>query len=314
MATNANDLFTDVLYRLKTAGVRQNSRNGEVKCLLEPTIWTVMNPHQRVLFNEERNANPYFHVMETVWMFAGSNEISWLKKFNARIASYAEDNGVVNGAYGHRWIHHFGRNQIASVVKELQEDSQSRQAVIGMYDPAQDYLTRWRDRPCNTHIYFRILGGCLDMTVCNRSNDAVWGLAGANIVHMTYLQELIASAIGVPMGRYYVMTNNLHIYSPHYPLLEAPVTLDYYHTRLDVTPEPLITGDCDWYTFLYECKQFIAHGSDRNYTNVWLQDTVKPMYEHYMCRLNGDKDTYDTAEVKAKDWRKACELWRERNQ
>ena len=313
MARNANDLYTDVLYRLKTAGVTQRSRNGEVKALLEPTIWTMLNPAERVLFNYERNANPYFHVMETVWMFAGSKEVSWLKKFNARIASYAEDNGEVNGAYGHRWITHFGRNQIASVVKELREDPYSRQAVIGMYDPCQDHLTKWRDRPCNTHIYFRIIGGALDMTVCNRSNDAVWGLAGANIVHMTYLQELVASAVGVPLGRYYVMTNNLHIYRPHYHLLEAPVTLDYYR-GIEIDPYLLITGDCDWYSFLYECREFIAHGSDRKYTNQWLEYTVKPMYEHYMCRLNGDKDTYNTREVQATDWRLACDLWRERNQ
>jgi hypothetical protein len=35
------------------------------------------------------------------------------------------------------------------------------------------------------------------------------------------------------------------------------------------------------------------------------------MYQHYQCRLNGDKNSYDLDEVKAEDWKIACKLWRE---
>ena len=37
-----------------------------------------------------------------------------------------------------------------------------------------------KDVPCNTHAYFAINAeGSLDLTVCNRSNDLVWGCLGA---------------------------------------------------------------------------------------------------------------------------------------
>lgn len=53
----------------------------------------------------------------------------------------------------------------------------------------------------------------LDMTVTNRSNDLVWGMLGANYVHFTILQEYMATRLGVEVGRYYHMSNNLHVYT-----------------------------------------------------------------------------------------------------
>ena len=182
--------------------------------------------------------------------------------------------------------------------------------MIGMYDPSIDAHPKWKDRPCNTHIYLRIVSGHLDMTVCNRSNDAVWGMTGANAVHMTYLQEMIACGIGKPVGRYYVMTNNLHIYEHHWPSLASPQTYDYYRENIGVTPYPLMVGELEVSELMEECERFVGYGAAGDYTSGWINDVVVPMYEHYMCRLNGDKDTYDLMETKATDWRLAEKLWR----
>ena len=213
-ANNVNDWYTDVLYKMRQAPV-EHSRNGRARTCQEPQLFTIRNPSERVLFNPERNYNPYLHVMETVWMFAGSNKVDFLLPFSKQMGAYAEKDGAINGAYGHRWRQHFGRDQITGVIQELRRDPKSRQAVVGMYDPTQDWKQHWNDRPCNTHLYFRKVDGKLDMTVCNRSNDAVWGMCGANAVHMTYLQELVAAGLRCPVGKYHVMTNNLHLYEHH---------------------------------------------------------------------------------------------------
>ena len=310
MAKNANDLFTDLMWKLKHFPA-QDSRNGRVRCELAPVLYRVSNPTQRVLFNPKRKANPYFHVMETVWMFAGAQKIDFLLPFNKNIVSYAEEDGRIHGAYGHRWREHFGTDQIVNVINQLTQDIHTRQAVINMWDAETDFRSGWKDRPCNTTIYFRVVGGCLDMTVCNRSNDAVWGLAGANIVHMTYLLELVARAIKVPVGIYHIMTNNLHIYEPHWHLMENPQTHDYYHDNPHVTPYPLLRPKDDWWELLVECEMFVKSKGEGVYQNAWLEYVVKPMYEHYMCRLNGDKDTYNIEENMAPDWRQAEYLWRE---
>jgi thymidylate synthase len=306
MADNINELYTDVLYKLKVGGKKANSRNGAVWTLEYPQLFTLNDPTARVLFCPTRKANHYFHVMETVWMLGGGKKVDWIKDFNKGITRYAEDDGMINGAYGHRWRRHFGRDQIMGVIRELQRDRFSRQAVIAMYDPSVDYKDHWRDRPCNTHIYFRIIDLQLDMTVCNRSNDAVWGMCGANAVHMTYLQEFVARALNCQVGRYHVMTNNLHIYEPHWPLAESP---DFPYKKL-ACDMPVFQHEQSPWEFLEECRIFNLHQADGTYKSPWLNHVVRPMYEHYMCRLNKDYDTYDTTETADTAWRLGEDLWR----
>jgi hypothetical protein len=52
----------------------------------------------------------------------------------------------------------------------------------------------------------------LDLTVCCRSNDAIWGAHGANAVHFSVLQEYLAARIGVGVGTMYQWSNNYHAY------------------------------------------------------------------------------------------------------
>ncbi len=311
MATNVNDLYEDMLYLLRVAPM-ETTRGGMVKTIQRPVIATVDKPMERVLFSPTRMANPYFHIMEAVWMLGGQNDANWLEQFNSNIMDFAEGNGRINGAYGYRWRNYFGRDQIAGVIKELERDPDSRQAVIVMYDPKRDYHDHWKDRPCNTHIYFRRVECRLDMTVCNRSNDVVWGMCGANIVHMTILHELVASALAMPIGRYHVMTNNLHIYQRHWEYLESPHTYDHYgEGPQGVKPTGLLTDKEDYYELLNECEQFVKNDGEYPCHNNWLRNTVTPMFNAYQCRKNGDYSTFDLETIEATDWRMACVLWAE---
>jgi hypothetical protein len=77
----------------------------------------------------------------------------------------------------------------------------------------------------------------LDMTVCNRSNDMIWGMLGANVVHFSFLQEYIAQQVGVSMGRYYQFTNNLHVYTKRWkPEVWEPFHCDYYVSTIETVP------------------------------------------------------------------------------
>lgn len=53
----------------------------------------------------------------------------------------------------------------------------------------------------------------LNMTVFNRSNDLIWGTLGANVVHFSVLQEYMAARLGVKVGVYNQVSNNLHVYT-----------------------------------------------------------------------------------------------------
>lgn len=145
-------------------------------------------------------------------MLAGQNRVEWLLQFNSQFGQFAEDDGTQYGAYGYRWRKHHGFDQLSALVTAL-EKVNNRRAVLQMWDAVYDMGESRKDVPCNTHAYFYNDGNKLDMTVCCRSNDMIWGAYGANVVHFSILQELIASELGVAQGKYYQMSNNFHLYT-----------------------------------------------------------------------------------------------------
>lgn len=206
---------------------RVESRVGTVIRRTFPVVTVTEQPRRRVLFSPVRNANPFFHFMEALWMLAGRNDLPWLAQFNKRMAEYSDDGGKTQpAAYGHRWRTHFGYDQIEKVVGLLRDEPTSRRAVISMWDTGSfDYedsdihvaLVGGKDIPCNTTIYFNIVSNKVDMTVCCRSNDLWWGAHGANAVHMSILQEYVAAQLGLEPGTMRQLSNDYHLYTDILP-------------------------------------------------------------------------------------------------
>ena len=311
-ATTAPDLYVKMMRLMRTEGIQQNSRNGGVLSLPEPLLVKVTNPSSRVLFDPIRCANPFFHVMEFVWMMAGSQNPDWICQFNARFIEYADTNNhggrpLIHGAYGFRWRVHFATDQIMQAVKLLRNNPEDRRVVLGMWNPNQDLGKDHADVPCNTHIYFRVVNGKLDMTVCNRSNDVVWGMVGANIVHMTLLHELIANATDIPIGNYYVMTNNAHVYVD---LDRVEEMLQTVHTdTYELASLPILLDSSAIEDFLEDCRNFITHDAPPKTT--WIADVARPMYELYTKRKHKPREEYihHLEQIRDPQWQKAAELW-----
>lgn len=206
---------------------RRNSRDGDVIQLLVPVNITFTDPTNRVLLNPIRDCNPFFHVFETLWMLSGSDDLEPLLYYIKDFGRYSDDGKTLHGAYGKRWRNQFGFDQILAISEELKDNPDSRRCVLQMWDSTNwitpegpvgkrdlhNAMNGGKDVPCNTHAYFLINDGKLDMTVCNRSNDLIWGMLGANVVHFSFLQEYVARMVNVPIGRYNQFTNNLHVYT-----------------------------------------------------------------------------------------------------
>lgn len=317
VGNSAPELYEDALNKVPHWVTSGMSRNGPVLRVYGPTMLKLNNPLQRVLFDPVRKANPYFHVMEFIWMMAGDNSTHWISQFNKGFKNYAEPSGLHHGAYGYRWREHFGHDQLLAAVDEFRRDPESRRVVLTMWDPQADQGAAKNDLPCNTHIYLDIVDDCLDMTVCNRSNDLFWGMLGSNIVHMTLLQELLATAIGVGVGIYRVLTNNLHVYpemprfkelwgqrySPNLYASSMP-KLEHFHLLRHNHPAAL-------QIFLDECYAFI-HEPKENYESQWLEHVAVPMYHEYTERIRKypEKGLW-ISQIGDGAWRKACELWEE---
>ena len=116
-ASNINHAFRQGLgLLLSYAGDKGTSRNGTVIRVPEPVTTVYAQPRLRVLQNKVRNANPFFHLMEAMWMLAGRNDLKFVKVFNTRMGTYTDDGVTQPAAYGHRWRQHFMVDQIAFVI------------------------------------------------------------------------------------------------------------------------------------------------------------------------------------------------------
>lgn len=211
-ARNTNDLAAKVYRALEAVGVHDQSRNGPVLRFDGPVTICLTHPWERVNYCPVRDANPFFHVMESVAMLANWNSVRLLSYFAKNMVQYSDNGRTYNAFYGTRARCYHGLDQLRTVVETLRKDPGTRQAVICLWEP-EDLTIETKDKACNLVLIFAIRNGVLEMTTFNRSNDAIWGgVTGANIVHLSFFHEYVARAVNVTMGRWWHTSANLHVY------------------------------------------------------------------------------------------------------
>jgi hypothetical protein len=310
-----NAAFEEGFWHLKTCGILEESRNGQVWVAPDPVVTTYRRPMERVLFSPQRDANCTFHLMEALWMLAGEQKVDWLLQFNREFFNYAESDGVMHGAYGYRWRKHFGGDQLINVIDKLAADPNTRQAVVSMWSPEDDLVGDWKDRPCNTHIYFDLRDGVLNMTVCCRSNDMLWGAYGSNMVHFSMLQELIARALNTLPGVYRQFSNNFHVY-PAAPnvsefLLYPPASDSFdYYALPGVEILPMLREDETYDQFIMDCEALVQ-GKNSFYTR-FVHEVAYPMMQTYLARKYGEPYMHHLESMATCDWKVALVEWIER--
>lgn len=326
--TNVNQGLAAALCYLTVAGKRENSRNGPVLVAPEPVMTVYSAPWQRVLFSPLRDANPFFHFFEALWMIAGGNDLAWPLQFNKRFVEYSDDGNILHGTYGYRWRWAFGFDQLYVLVKELKSNPETRRGVLAMWDATVERNDDLRyavtpgskDAPCNTHVYFDARDGRLNMTVCCRSNDIWWGAYGANAVHFSMLQEYLAIQVGVPIGVYRQFSNNFHLYTEVVTgqlnsLALNAETHDEYLNR-SLTYYPLFRpGEQDWWD--KELRLFLERPMLNRYQHPFFTSVARPMYMAWNARkvkVNVEEQLTYAYRILAPDWRLACIDWIKRKE
>lgn len=122
-----------------------------------------------------------------------------------------EPSGEFWGAYGARV-----EVQVYEVVRKLQVDPWTRQAVIVLWDRFLDNIPDKRDYPCTVALGFTLVEQFsgrrqLDMNVTMRSNDAWLGLP-YDMFQFTQLQHTVARVLGVATGVYRHTAWSMHLY------------------------------------------------------------------------------------------------------
>lgn len=330
---NVNEALPIGLNLLTWAGKPVVSRGMATTEMPGPVSTVYRNPTRRVLFDETRDANPFFHLMESLWIIGGSNRVALPKYFMDSIDRFSDDGVTFHGAYGHRLRHAFGYDQLASAISTLREKPDSRQVVLSIWNAAEDLGAVTKDLPCNDMIMFKVREGRLNMTVCNRSNDAVWGAYGANVVQFSMLQEWVASSLDLEVGHYVQQSDSFHVYEDNafwqkclddanYP----PVEHEDPYINGEVIPYPLVHGlelrdrMHDAMLFQRDCELLCSAAEtgedllDERYTSTFFKDVVVPAitaYMHYKGKMWAHAHIA-LENIKAEDWRLAMTQWVQR--
>ena len=328
-ARNVHEALPEAVRLMGIIGRSSPSRNGEVLVSPEPVTTVYERPRERVVFWPQRDANPFFHLYEALWMVGGRNDVGSLTRFVQRMGDFSDDGKVFHGAYGFRWRQWFQIDQLKLIAEALKADPNNRRQVLQMWDcrndlPLQEEL---RDVPCNLVVHFQLHLGALDMTVFCRSNDIVWGCYGANAVHFSVLQEVIAAWIGTPVGKYWHVSDNWHAYLDSYEQVrgladcaaQPMFSKDKPPNPYDgwVTPFPMVSVSIE--QWMEDLDVFLsAEGRVMGYRDPFFRHVALPMMAvHDTFKSMGQPERYEVAiarceRIKADDWRMACEQWLER--
>ena len=332
-ARNVNEALPLVLDLIREHGKTSDSRNGKVLRLPKPIVVEYTHPKERVLFSPERDANPFFHLMESLWMLAGREDTQFPVFFAKNLATYSDDGKTLNGAYGYRWRKHFAYNNGGKIMDQLEEainilkaDPNSRRVVVSMWDGYNDLTNqKSKDIPCNTHLYLEIQDNRLNMTVCNRSNDIIWGMCGANVVHFSILQEYVASKLEIDVGSYFQISNNAHcyveneVYQKTKNLFKLSKFKTYFYPFQNEKTYPVCaspTFDKELQLFFkyfdsgFKDKNCLLEIFKLNESGFMWTSAVRMLhsYRHYKNK-NKDEAILNLSSLNCEDWKLACTQW-----
>jgi len=325
---------------LQRYGVPMDSRDGDTLEAPWPVVTTYRHPLQRVLYLPERDANPFFHVMEALWILEGKGDVASLAWYNKQMAEYGEPDGTFHAPYGKRLRGHFEDHpnrtpesmdafmadesghvdQLAEAVRMLRANQFDRRIVLQIWDCTRDLRHQCKDIPCNDLVFLRARNGKLDATVCCRSNDIIWGAYGANAVQFSFILEWLASASGLEVGSQHQVSNSFHAYTtrPHYhrcveqvgkhgagfPFGNAKAYEEAFGPHFPI----MIHGHAAWDR---DNKAFWMDPEFDGFVEPWFRDVALPMRAAWNCYKQGDLMRADKVcdMILAGDLRAACKQW-----
>lgn len=190
-----------------------------------------------------RKLNYPFMFAEFLWMFCGRRDVEMIGHYNENIRKFS-DNGIdFNGAYGPPW-----RGQIRGVLDRLLNDTDSRQAIVGIWDrqynianvcnhEGEDFsdgprMPVTKDVPCTLSMQYLIRDGKLEAGVVMRSSDTWLGLP-YDIFNFAMLQRALAAELKIGTGALTLFVGSSHLYDRD--IDKARAVLNNTYQQVDVS-------------------------------------------------------------------------------
>ncbi|HEY3436072.1 MAG TPA: thymidylate synthase [Actinotalea sp.] len=174
-------------------------------------------------------------VHELLWFLRGDSNVAYLRDNGVTIwDEWADAEGELGPVYGVQWRSwptpdggHV--DQIAQVVRAIQEDPDSRRHIVSAWNVAE--IPSMALAPCHAFFQFYVADGRLSCQLYQRSADLFLGVP-FNLASYALLTHMVAQQTGLEPGDFIWTGGDCHIYVNH---------LDQVHEQLTRAPYPFPT-------------------------------------------------------------------------
>lgn len=226
-------------------GVKRETRDNICYELPEPFFFKIVEPTARIVTIPCRKWSKTLPYAESLWIASGRNDLDYITYYLKRMRDFSDDQVFARGAYGPRLRHFNGSktdykvtetvdassaeiDQLRYIVECFSAEMPTRRAIISMGDVMKDdfdtegCLKKTLDIPCTRELHFikQPNSNKLDVIVKMRSNDIIWGASAVNIFNYTFMQEYMATILGLEVGNYFHFADNFHYYGRHKEMIK----------------------------------------------------------------------------------------------
>jgi thymidylate synthase len=219
------EIYNKLLKEISTTGVREiNKRTGQYLLIITTPKHLIFDLSNRSIpVPNNRRYFPTIGVVEAEWQWLGTKDPTLIMEHYPKVWGDFIEDGEIKAAYGYRWRHAFGRDQIALAIKALKEDPSNRQICISAWHPGEDglgVLPQPKNIPCPAFFHLYIVQNVINMSVFIRSSDVFIGLP-YDIMTYSVLLEKFRQEInpGLTLGVLSVTTSHTHLYEKHIPMI-----------------------------------------------------------------------------------------------
>lgn len=161
----ADQVWNELIGYINRYGAPHSPRDKPTLELLG--VQTKVDMRWPIVTHPLRKMGYKFMAAEAAWILSGDDRVSTISPFSRNISNFSDNGETFFGAYGPKIM-----DQLAYVVKVLEQDPDSRQAVINIWreNPAKS-----KDIPCSLSVQFLIRNNVLHCQYTMRSSDAWLG-------------------------------------------------------------------------------------------------------------------------------------------
>lgn len=213
----ANSIDTAFMhwYRLLSkdcGGDKQVSRDGEVVGEIINATTVLSDPTNNIMKNSLRNLPMKYAIGELLWYMSHNNKLREIQKYTKGWDRMSDDGVTVNSNYGWCIRDKYGFDQWEWCKQELNNNPNSRRAVIHIKEPSDKES---KDVNCTVCLQFFIRDEKLYCTTYMRSND-IWLGYPYDVFQFTCMQILMSMELGIELGTYTHIAGSLHLYGRNY--------------------------------------------------------------------------------------------------